>query len=928
MAVGESQKGGPGFLGSSALCLYDNLHSFSAQTLGEDSGIVFHASVFIYKVAFSFLPSLKSWRFARLPTNSRWFFNWLYQQPHTRACSSSAIRKMAPQTTQSNDGQKDQTVAGETTFKGNSYNIVREGLADILNPKSTQAANGSTSKQSVFYNPIQQFNRDLSVLAIRVFGEDLAKIRRARHERRVQKLAKEGGKKGKREQKAENEDKAGVEGKGDAVGNGIEGQKGTETKRKRGEDTEPEEVDAFTGATAGQGEAGRERRRPERPEVHEVNGGPEVDISSQQQVEGKAKEEGTDHKEHSSGSKAEIELNSDHRKRKRKEEQNISEPGLVEDTDGLEQRHLTKRPRLSSEEQGNPSQQGRINESSHGRRERRDAVETGGPNEKATLKHGAQQRENGQSESQPEQDDRHPVQASHQNGPSTLTSPPFRILDALSATGLRALRYVKEIPNVTSVTANDLSSSAIKSIKLNAEYNRVEQKIQPNTADAKALMYHSATNASHLFDVIDLDPYGTAGPFLDAAVQAVPDGGMLCVTCTDSGVFASVGWSEKTFSLYGGLPWKGNQSHEAGLRLILHAVAASAARYGLAIEPLLSLSIDFYTRLFVRIGKSAAEVKFLASKTMMVYNCDQGCGSFSLQYLGQSRERVAKNGDKFYNHSLAQGPSTSQYCEHCGFKTHLGGPMWGGPLHNPHFITRILDLLPSLDKEVYATLPRIEGMLTLALNETLFQEPMDITPSNFDEAAIIPSLDPALRDPHPFFITPSVLGRTLHTSVPSEAAFRGALIHLGYRTTRSHTEPGSIRTDAPWPVIWEIMREWVRQKHPIKDGSLKKGTAGWEIMRKDRSRRKFNAEKQELRDEVDRAEDLETLRKGLEAALYRVERSIKGGVADEGGGGGEGGIEVVFDEKVGREAMGKKMLRYQMNPRADWGPMSKATAGM
>jgi hypothetical protein len=34
------------------------------------------------------------------------------------------------------------------------------------------------------------------------------------------------------------------------------------------------------------------------------------------------------------------------------------------------------------------------------------------------------------------------------------------------------------------------------------------------------------------YDVIDLDPYGSASPFLDPAVQAVADGGLLCVTCT------------------------------------------------------------------------------------------------------------------------------------------------------------------------------------------------------------------------------------------------------------------------------------------------------------------------------------------------------------------------------------------------------------
>ena len=51
----------------------------------------------------------------------------------------------------------------------------------------------------------------------------------------------------------------------------------------------------------------------------------------------------------------------------------------------------------------------------------------------------------------------------------------------------------------------------------------------------------------------DLDPYGTAAPFIDSAIQCLEDDGMLLVTCTDAGVLAGSGYPEKCFALYGGI---------------------------------------------------------------------------------------------------------------------------------------------------------------------------------------------------------------------------------------------------------------------------------------------------------------------------------------------------------------------------------------
>ena len=55
-------------------------------------------------------------------------------------------------------------------------------------------------------------------------------------------------------------------------------------------------------------------------------------------------------------------------------------------------------------------------------------------------------------------------------------------------------------------------------------------------------------------DVVDLDPYGTASPFIDAAVQAISDGGLLCVTCTDMLTLASGNQMDSAWSKYGCMP--------------------------------------------------------------------------------------------------------------------------------------------------------------------------------------------------------------------------------------------------------------------------------------------------------------------------------------------------------------------------------------
>ncbi|KAI1819373.1 S-adenosyl-L-methionine-dependent methyltransferase [Xylaria intraflava] len=649
------------------------------------------------------------------------------------------------------DSAQTPSIAGAETIvrDGREYTEVKEGLGRILVPftkpdPSDKASKSIKEQQAVFYNSIQQFNRDLTVLAIKVYGEEILSKPRSANAKHIAKR-----------------------------------------KRDRSDNDGP-----------------TPKKQPEEPTAAaDMSNTNVIDFA---QVNNTATE------------KADIDM--------------------------------------ADVREGGPATC-------------EDKAETGAVTNKA------------------------PVESTEATVPREApNAPKFTILDALSATGLRALRYVQELPFVTSVTANDLTPSAVDAIRRNAAHNGVESKVIASQGDARAHMYSMLTedvtrenpkekhakrnNAkSKRYNVIDLDPYGTAVPFLDGAVNAVrDDGGLLCVTCTDSGVWASNGYPEKAFSLYGGVPIKGGYSHEVGLRLILHAIATSAARYGLAMEPLLSLSIDYYVRVFVRIRRSPSQVKFLAGKTMVVYNCDHGCGAWETQLLARNKKATNKSGTgSYYKHSAALAPTADSTCKHCDSKMHLAGPMYAGPLHSPDFIKKILDELPNASDAVYGTKPRIEGMLRTALEESL--------PPPADNLPKIKEDEFAALEPYPFYFHPTNLAGAVHCVCPDEESFRGALRHLGYEVTRSHCRAGSMRTNAPWSVVWHVMREWTRQKQPVKIENIAQNSAAYRLLRLGGTEKKD--------DTID-------------------------------------GLEVVFDQRLGRDKSQPGLVRYQTNPRENWGPQSRA----
>lgn len=68
--------------------------------------------------------------------------------------------------------------------------------------------------------------------------------------------------------------------------------------------------------------------------------------------------------------------------------------------------------------------------------------------------------------------------------PDEFRCPKYTVLEALSATGLRSIRYAQELPNVGLVLANDMSAQACDAMRRNVEYNDVHAIPVPSTAEA------------------------------------------------------------------------------------------------------------------------------------------------------------------------------------------------------------------------------------------------------------------------------------------------------------------------------------------------------------------------------------------------------------------------------------------------------------
>ncbi|ELP88295.1 hypothetical protein EIN_226780 [Entamoeba invadens IP1] len=347
------------------------------------------------------------------------------------------------------------------------------------------------------------------------------------------------------------------------------------------------------------------------------------------------------------------------------------------------------------------------------------------------------------------------------------------VVEALAASGLRSIRYAKELPQEVDfkVISNDISKTAVEAINRNAKYNNAT-RIIPSESDA-VLMLYKLSQEKNKADVIDLDPYGAPTQFLDASFAAIRDNGLMAVTCTDMACLAGT-HVPACYSKYGAMPWHSSCGHEFGLRLALQALAETASRHKKYIVPLVCFHIDFYVRMFIIVKSSVSLSGELPLHEGLVFTC-LSCESFCCNKLGYDKDGKMK---------ASPLRITSNICEHCKSPLHINGPVWMDDYIDYDFTRKLLKRYQENEGLHVNSRRRIMALLQLLSDE------LPNTPLFY-------ALDRAAH----FF----------KLSVPPRSIFVQALESKGFKTSFSHTYPNSIKTNADAVTVWDLFREFNSQ---------------------------------------------------------------------------------------------------------------------
>jgi tRNA (guanine26-N2/guanine27-N2)-dimethyltransferase len=190
------------------------------------------------------------------------------------------------------------------------------------------------------------------------------------------------------------------------------------------------------------------------------------------------------------------------------------------------------------------------------------------------------------------------------------------MLDGLAASGIRGIRLNLEAG--VNVEFCDKSRIATEAIADNLKMNGIESKIYNKRVEDLL--------QDKKYDWIDIDPFGTPAPYLEAALKGLDDGGVLGVAATDTAVLCGAKPSVCK-RRYGAVTMRKVAAKEVGVRILLSRIHKIASEIDKGIEPLLCYSEGHHLRVFVRLGeKKDISLKWITKNMRIVDREEKDAG--------------------------------------------------------------------------------------------------------------------------------------------------------------------------------------------------------------------------------------------------------------------------------------------------------------
>ena len=330
------------------------------------------------------------------------------------------------------------------------------------------------------------------------------------------------------------------------------------------------------------------------------------------------------------------------------------------------------------------------------------------------------------------------------------------VCEPLTGCGIRGVRFAVEVEGVRKVFVNDINPEAAKLALLNVERNQLASRILVMNEDANLFLSRYAAPRKR-FDSIDIDPFGSPVPYLDTAIRALRDGGLLALTATDMAPLCGV-HPKACVRKYGGKPLRTEYCHELAVRLLVGCLTTMAAKHELGIKVVFSHSTDHYIRVYAVAHHGARLADNSLQRMGYILHC------FSC-FHRETFEGIV--------------PPLKAKCVECGSKLNVAGPLWLGKISDKDFCS-------SMKREAEGRRlkqgERILRLLSLVQGET--------------EASIT------------YYVVDKICDK-LNLPVPPLVEVMNSIKRAGFQATPTHFNTRGVRTNASAYVVKEVITKLV-----------------------------------------------------------------------------------------------------------------------